>query len=63
MAFNIAAGDILGRYTFYGDTDLNQVIDFDDYGRTGAGFNIGAGARGQTATSTSPTPSILTTTS
>jgi hypothetical protein len=40
--FNIAAGDVLVRYTLYGDTDLNQVIDGDDYARTDNGFNTAA---------------------
>jgi hypothetical protein len=40
--FNIAAGDVLLRHTLYGDTDLNQVIDGDDYARTDNGFNTGA---------------------
>ncbi|MBC8107446.1 MAG: hypothetical protein H7Z14_12710 [Anaerolineae bacterium] len=37
--FSIAGGDVLLRYTFYGDTDLNGVVDFDDYSRIDAGFN------------------------
>src|SRR5262249_38095297 len=37
--FNIAAGDVLVRYTFYGDADLNGQIDFDDYVRTHTRFN------------------------
>jgi len=37
--FNIAAGDILLRHTFYGDADLNGRVNFDDYVRTDTGFN------------------------
>lgn len=40
--FNIAAGDVLCRYTRYGDTDLNGVVDFDDYSRTDQGFLNGS---------------------
>jgi hypothetical protein len=29
------------KYTYYGDTDLNGVVNFDDYARTDAGFNSG----------------------
>jgi hypothetical protein len=29
----------LVKYTYYGDTDLNGVINFDDYARIDAGFN------------------------
>ena len=36
-----AATDTLVRYTFYGDTDFNGVVNFDDYGRIDAGFNLG----------------------
>jgi hypothetical protein len=32
---------ILIKYTYYGDTDLNGVVDFDDYSRTDNGFNNG----------------------
>ena len=27
------------KYTYYGDTDFNGVVNFDDYSRTDAGFN------------------------
>lgn len=30
---------VLVKYTYYGDTDLNGVVDFDDYSRIDAGFN------------------------
>ncbi|MBC8108250.1 MAG: hypothetical protein H7Z14_16810 [Anaerolineae bacterium] len=29
----------LFKYTFYGDTDFNGIVDFDDYSRIDAGFN------------------------
>ncbi|MBC8108145.1 MAG: hypothetical protein H7Z14_16285 [Anaerolineae bacterium] len=29
---------VLVKYTYYGDTDFNGVVDFDDYSRTDAGF-------------------------
>jgi len=37
----LVAGDhaVLMKYTYYGDTDLNGVVNFDDYSRTDAGFN------------------------
>jgi autotransporter-associated beta strand protein len=31
--------DVLVKYTYYGDTDFNGVVDFDDYSRTDSGFN------------------------
>ncbi|MBC8106733.1 MAG: hypothetical protein H7Z14_09105 [Anaerolineae bacterium] len=30
---------ILIKSTYYGDTDLNGIVDFDDYSRTDSGFN------------------------
>jgi len=30
---------VLVKYTYYGDTDLNGVVNFDDYVRTDNGFN------------------------
>ena len=30
---------VLVKFTYYGDTDFNGVVDFDDYSRTDAGFN------------------------
>jgi len=30
---------LLLKYTYYGDTDFNGAVDFDDYSRTDAGFN------------------------
>jgi hypothetical protein len=30
---------LLIKYTYYGDTDFNGVVDFDDYSRTDSGFN------------------------
>jgi hypothetical protein len=37
--FTIADSDLLIKYTYYGDTDFNGVVDFDDYSRTDSGFN------------------------
>jgi hypothetical protein len=34
-----AAGDTLVKYTYYGDTDFNGKVNFDDYVRTDNGFN------------------------
>jgi hypothetical protein len=28
------------KYTYYGDTDFNGVVNFDDYSRTDSGFNL-----------------------
>jgi len=30
---------VLVKYTYYGDTDFNGAVDFDDYSRTDGGFN------------------------
>jgi hypothetical protein len=30
---------VLVKYTYYGDTDFNGTVNFDDYSRTDAGFN------------------------
>ncbi|MBC8109244.1 MAG: hypothetical protein H7Z14_21840 [Anaerolineae bacterium] len=38
----VAANDVLVKYTYYGDTDLNGIVDFDDYSRTDNGFNNNA---------------------
>ena len=40
--FTVAAFDTLVKYTWYGDTDFNGVVDFDDYVRIDNGFNTGA---------------------
>ncbi|CAN5597171.1 hypothetical protein BH09PLA1_BH09PLA1_28140 [soil metagenome] len=32
---------VLIKYTYYGDSDLNGVVNFDDYSRIDAGFNNG----------------------
>jgi len=32
---------VLVKYTYYGDTDFNGTVDFDDYSRTDSGFNLG----------------------
>ena len=31
--------DVLVKYTYYGDTDFNGVVNFDDYARIDGGFN------------------------
>jgi hypothetical protein len=36
---SVNANDVLIRFTFYGDADLNGVVNFDDYVRTDNGFN------------------------
>ncbi len=36
---NIDDTAILLKYTYYGDTDFNGIVNFDDYSRTDAGFN------------------------
>jgi len=35
----VAERDVLVKYTWYGDTDFNGVLNFDDYVRTDNGFN------------------------
>ena len=30
---------VLVKYTYYGDTDFNGVVNFDDYSRMDTGFN------------------------
>jgi hypothetical protein len=37
--FNVADTDVLVKFTYYGDSDLNGVVNFDDYSRIDAGFN------------------------
>ena len=36
---SVNANDVLVRFTFYGDADLNGTVNFDDYVRTDNGFN------------------------
>ena len=36
-----AANDTLVKYTYYGDADFSGSVDFDDYVRTDAGYNLG----------------------
>ncbi|MBC8107570.1 MAG: M36 family metallopeptidase [Anaerolineae bacterium] len=36
---SVPANAVLVKYTYYGDTDFNGVVDFDDYSRVDAGFN------------------------
>jgi hypothetical protein len=38
---SVSAGDVLVKYTYNGDTDLNGVVNFDDYSRVDNGFNSG----------------------
>jgi hypothetical protein len=38
--FAVTSGNVLVKFTYYGDTDLNGKVDFDDYSRTDSGFNI-----------------------
>ena len=33
--------DVLVRYTYYGDTDFNGIVNFDDYSRIDNGFGNG----------------------
>ncbi|CAN5477091.1 hypothetical protein BH09PLA1_BH09PLA1_11030 [soil metagenome] len=40
--FPVAGNDILVKFTYYGDTDFNGVVNFDDYSRIDSGFNSGA---------------------
>jgi hypothetical protein len=35
----VADSDVLVKFTYYGDTDFNGIVDFDDYSRTDSGFN------------------------
>ena len=37
----IAGNSVLVKFTFYGDTDFNGVVNFDDYSRIDSGFNNG----------------------
>jgi hypothetical protein len=39
--FTVASTDVLVKFTYYGDTDFNGIINFDDYARIDAGFNNG----------------------
>ena len=36
---SVGVGDTLVRYTWYGDTDFNGAVNFDDYARVDTGFN------------------------
>jgi hypothetical protein len=37
----VASTDVLVKYTYYGDADLNGVVNFDDYSRIDSVFNRG----------------------
>jgi hypothetical protein len=39
----LTLGDLLIRYTYYGDSDFNGIVNFDDYARIDAGFSSGTG--------------------
>jgi hypothetical protein len=39
--FPVESLDVLVKYTYYGDTDFNGIVNFDDYARIDAGFNNG----------------------
>ncbi|CAN5631500.1 hypothetical protein BH09PLA1_BH09PLA1_33670 [soil metagenome] len=38
---SIDTSAVLVMYTYYGDTDFNGVVNFDDYSRTDTGFGLG----------------------
>jgi hypothetical protein len=38
----VAPVAVVVKYTYYGDTDFNGQVNFDDYARTDAGFNASA---------------------
>jgi hypothetical protein len=38
-SMSVASTDSLIKYTYYGDTDFNGVVDFDDYSRIDNGFS------------------------
>lgn len=38
---NVAASDTLVKFTYYGDTDFNGKVNFDDYARVDSGFQTG----------------------
>ena len=59
--YAVADTDVLVKFTYYGDTDLNGVVNFDDYARIDGGFNSG-GTAGSTATSTTTARSTSMTT-
>ena len=39
--YALPQSELLVKYTFYGDADLNGVVDFDDYSRIDSGFSNG----------------------
>jgi len=41
--FAVGDSDVLVKFTYYGDSDLNGVVNFDDYARIDSGFNSGLG--------------------
>jgi hypothetical protein len=38
--FAVSASDVVVKYTYYGDSDFNGVVDGDDYARADNGFNL-----------------------
>jgi len=38
---SVTSSEVLVKYTYYGDTDFNGQVNFDDYARTDNGFNNG----------------------
>jgi hypothetical protein len=41
FGINVHSESLVVKYTYYGDTDLNGVVNFDDYARIDGGFNNG----------------------
>jgi hypothetical protein len=37
--FAVTSGNVLVKFTYYGDADLNGIVNFDDYSRIDGGFN------------------------
>jgi hypothetical protein len=37
----VPTGSVLVKYTYFGDTDFNGIVNFDDYSRVDSGFNLG----------------------
>jgi hypothetical protein len=37
--FAVSSGNMLVKFTYYGDADLNGIVNFDDYSRIDGGFN------------------------
>lgn len=39
LGYGLVSPTLLVKYTYYGDTDLDGIVNFDDYSRADAGFN------------------------